>query len=66
MDSVISVLVRILETIFMVGLVGSAVVLILTSLEDVKSLLPGDEEKKDSTPRTSPAQAQFHASDPVA
>jgi len=68
MDTVISVLVRIIEIIFMVGLLGSAVVLILTSLEDIKSLLPGGEEKKESTPasRTNPAQAQFHASGPVA
>jgi hypothetical protein len=68
MDTIISVLVRILETMFMVGLVGSAIVLILTSFEDVKSLLPGGEEKKESTPtaRSLPAQSNLHASDPVA
>jgi hypothetical protein len=67
MDNVISILVRILETMFMVGLVGSAVVLILTSFEDIKSLLPGGEEKKEnaSSVRTRPSQPHFHASDPV-
>jgi len=67
MDTVISILVRILETMFMVGLLGSAVVLVLTSWEDVKSLLPG-EDKKETAPagRTRPAQPHLHASDPVA
>ena len=68
MDTVISILVRILETMFMVGLLGSAVVLVLTSWEDVKSLLPGGEDKKETAPsaRTRPAQPHLHASDPVA
>jgi len=53
---------------FMVGLLGSAVVLVLTSWEDVKSLLPGGEDKKETAPagRTRPAQPHLHASDPVA
>jgi len=69
MDTVISALVRILEVIFIVGLLGSAVVLILTSIEDIKSLLPGGEEKKESATSAShirPAQPPLHASDPVA
>ena len=49
----------------MAGLVGSAVVLILTSLEDIKSLLPGGEEKRETT-GTRPAQPQVPASNPVA
>ena len=65
MDTVIPILVRILETMFMVGLIGSAVVLILTSLEDVKSLLPGGEEKKE-TPASRTSPARFHVSDPIA
>ncbi|HSS97519.1 MAG TPA: hypothetical protein VLK33_10840 [Terriglobales bacterium] len=67
METIISILVRILETMFMVGLAGSAVVLILTSWEDVKSLLPGDEGKKETTTsRTHPAQQHLPASGPVA
>lgn len=68
MDTVIPVLVRILEVMFIVGLLGSAVVLILTSIEDIKSLLPGGEENKESATsasRTRPAQPHLHASDPV-
>ena len=65
MDIVISILVRALEVIFMVGLVGSAVVLVLTSFEDFKSLLPGGEEKKETAPgaHTRPAQPQLHTSE---
>jgi hypothetical protein len=51
---------------FMVGLVGSAVVLVLTSFEDIKSLLPGGEEKKETVPGTRSVPPQLHASDPVA
>ena len=68
MDTVISILVRILEVMFMVGLLGSAVVLILTSFEDIKSLLPGGEENKESAAsvsRTHRAQPHLHASGPV-
>jgi len=68
MDAVVSILVRILEAIFIVGLLGSAVVLILTLIEDAKSLLPGDDKKESdaNTPsRTSPAQPRFHV-DPIA
>jgi hypothetical protein len=65
MDTVISILVHLLEFMFMAGLVGSAVVLILTSLEDIKSLLPGGEEKRETT-GTRPAQPQVPASNPVA
>jgi hypothetical protein len=53
---------------FMVGLLGSAVVLVLTSFEDIKSLSPGDEENKESAAsasRTRGAQPHLHASDPV-
>jgi len=53
MDTVITVLVRILEAIFIAGILGSSVVLILTLIDDAKSLLPGDKmsgEKKDSEP----------------
>ncbi len=62
MDFVITVLVRILEAVFIAGLLGSAVVLILTLIEDAKSLLPGD--KKESASNLS--QPRHPASDPVA
>jgi hypothetical protein len=66
MDTVIAVLVRILEVMFILGILGSAVVLVLTSLEDVKSLLPGGDEKKEAAPsRTLPVQPHMHASDPA-
>jgi hypothetical protein len=63
MDTVISILVRILEVMFMVGLAGSAVVLILTSFEDIKSLLPGGEKKETALERAHPAQPQLHTSE---
>jgi hypothetical protein len=69
MDSIITVLVRILEVIFMVGILGSAVVLILTLIEDAKSLLPGDEKKESTTqssPNARPANPHLHPSDTVA
>jgi hypothetical protein len=40
------VLARILETIFVVGSIGSFLVLVLTAIEDVKTLLGMDEEEK--------------------
>jgi len=43
MDSIVSTLVRILEAVFIIGLVGSAAVLVLTSIEDIKELLLGKE-----------------------
>ena len=46
MDALITVLVRILEVGFMVGLIGSAIVLLLTLVEDAKSLLPGGEKAR--------------------
>lgn len=69
MDTVVSICVRILEAIFIVGLLGSGVVLILTLIEDAKSLLPGGDKKESdakASARTSPSSSQFHASDPVA
>lgn len=59
MDTVIAVGVRILETIFMVGLVGSGIVLLMTMVEDAKSLLPGDD-KKETEPATH-SGPQVHA-----
>ena len=68
MDTVIAVLIRILEAMFMVGLLGSAVVLVLTLIEDAKSLLPGGEKKESEAKptRTRSAQPQLHTSDTVA
>ena len=63
METLISVAVRILETIFMVGLAGSAVVLVLTLFEDAKSLLPGDDRKESETSAT--PQPQVHVGHPV-
>jgi len=71
MDSIVAIFVRILEVIFMVGILGSAVVLILTLIEDAKSLLPGGEKKEkesdtQSSSRTRPTNPHLHASDTVA
>lgn len=69
MDTLISVLVRILEAIFILGILGSSVVLILTLIEDAKSLLPGGDKKESDvkvSARPSAAQSQFHVSDPIA
>ncbi len=68
MDVIISILVRILEAIFIVGLLGSAVVLVLTLIEDAKSLSSGGDKKESDAnipSRTSPAQ-QYNVSDPIA
>jgi hypothetical protein len=40
MHSIATVLVRILEGIFGFGILGSALVVVLTLIEDMKSLLP--------------------------
>jgi hypothetical protein len=42
-DAVISILVRALEVIFILGVLGSAMVLILTSIEDIQELLLGKD-----------------------
>jgi len=65
MDTLISILVRVLEVIFMLGLVGSAIVLILTSLEDIKSLLPGSDDKKEPALGAGAPHVRVHASDPI-
>ena len=41
---IITVLVRILEGMFVVGAIGSAVVIVLTGIEDLKMLLGWEEE----------------------
>ncbi len=66
MDTVIAVLIRVLETIFMVGLAGSTIVLILTLIEDAKSLLPGGEKKESEAKPARSGQPQLHASDTLA
>ena len=63
-DSIVAVLVRVLEVIFIAGLLGSSVVLILTLLEDAKSLMPGD--KSEGNTQVSPRGPQLRASDPIA
>jgi len=63
MDSIVAVFVRVLEVIFMAGLLGSSVVLILTLLEDAKSLMPGD--KKEGNTQVSPRGPQLRASDTI-
>jgi hypothetical protein len=66
MDTTIAILVRILETMFMAGILGSAVVLILTLIEDAKSLLPGDKKESEAqASRSKQVQPHLHASDPV-
>jgi hypothetical protein len=41
---IVTVLVRILETMFVVGAIGSAVVLVLSGIEDLKLLFGREEE----------------------
>ena len=55
MSSLVAVLVRILEGMFLLGIVGSAAVLILTTIEDAKSLLPGKANATDE--RANPARS---------
>jgi hypothetical protein len=43
MDVLIAVLVRIVEIMFFVGLAGSAVVWLLTTVEDVENMFSGEE-----------------------
>jgi hypothetical protein len=71
MDTLVSVLVRILEAIFIVGILGSAVVLSLTLIEDAKSLLPGGDKKEKESGERGPSRArsahpELHTSDPIA
>ena len=43
MDLLVLIGVRILETLFFVGMAGSVVVLLLTTIEDVETLTESDE-----------------------
>ena len=43
MDVLIAVLVRILEVMFFVGMAGSAVVWLLTTVEDIENMVSRDE-----------------------
>jgi len=46
MDTLIRVLAPILEVLFFGGIMGSAVVIILTSIEDVETMLEKDEIRR--------------------
>ena len=52
MNAVISLLIRIIETMFIAGVIGSAVVVLLTSIEDFKMLF-----EKESSSHASGDQA---------
>ena len=41
---IVTVLVRILEGMFLIGIVGSFIVILLTGIEDLKMLLGREEE----------------------
>jgi len=43
MEAVIIILVRILETLFVIGIIGSAVVILMSGIEDVETILEPDE-----------------------
>jgi hypothetical protein len=43
---IVIVLVRILEGMFVVGIIGSFVVIVLTGIEDLKMLLGREEENR--------------------
>jgi hypothetical protein len=43
MDLLVHIGVRILETLFFLGVVGSTVVLVLTTIEDVETLTESDD-----------------------
>ena len=49
MDLLVLIAVRVLETMFFVGMAGSTIVLLLTTVEDVETLTESDEP----TPTTS-------------
>jgi len=45
MATLITVIVRVLETMFVIGMAGSAVVIVLSGIEDVETMLDiGDDE----------------------
>ena len=44
MGWVVTALIRILEAMFVVGALGSTVVLVLSGVEDLKTLFGGEEE----------------------
>ncbi len=46
MDALIGVLIRILEAMFVVGVIGSAVVWVLTTVEDVANMFSTDVEEQ--------------------
>lgn len=43
MEAVIIILVRILETLFVIGVIGSVVVILMSGIEDVETILEPDE-----------------------
>jgi hypothetical protein len=58
---IVSILIRSLEAVFLVGLIGSAIVVVLTTIEDMKVLvsreaheverpLPGERQKSEVAP----------------
>ena len=40
----LTIAIRVLETLFVVGAIGSAIVVVLTTIEDVKTLFKKDNE----------------------
>jgi hypothetical protein len=46
MEAIISAAVRMLEGMFFLGALGSVLVLILTTIDDVQVLFTGDHEKQ--------------------
>ncbi len=55
MSSVISVLIYALEAIFVLGVVGSLVVLVLTTIEDTEILFDREKKTESERPQVNPA-----------
>lgn len=43
MNPVLAVLIQILETLFVIGMIGSGIVILLSGIEDVENLFEEDE-----------------------
>ena len=43
MEAVMLIMVRILETLFLVGIIGSAIVILMSGIEDIETIFEPDE-----------------------
>ena len=53
MTALITALIKLLEWLFLIGLAGSAIVLVLTTIEDVETMMEKDEPQELARPEQS-------------